>query len=367
MCVTLESLVRIGEKVREGLKYDNPPYNVTRLYDKYILEDDNDYYDWKELSLRYLCNNAPEAISSFIKYSIEFEKLYLPRYITNMISVLRACLKIPTEMQMRESYSHMVDDELRKLEELEMDYITLCNGGRDTCNFRETINAFHKWYSFASVLFDKIFYTNDDLCAKFSEVDTSGNGYNLYNEYKRINAVYCKLIARAKERKHVNFNPKGPIERYTMDSKIVNPIRIFISYAHADTKWLERLKTHLKVLKRYINIDYWEDTQIYTGSKWRDEISSAIERANVAILLVSTDFLASDFIANDELPPLLEKAELNGCRVMPLIVAPCAFGLSELSRYQAVNNPDTSLSDLGSNDAAVDRVFLDLMRDIMAI
>ena len=71
MCVTLESLVRIGEKVREGLKYDNPPYNVTRLYDKYILEDDNDYYDWKELSLRYLCNNAPEAISSFIKYSID--------------------------------------------------------------------------------------------------------------------------------------------------------------------------------------------------------------------------------------------------------------------------------------------------------
>ena len=56
------------------------------------------------------------------------------------------------------------------------------------------------------------------------------------------------------------------------------------------------------------------------GDKWREEITKAIDKANVAILLVSTAFLASDFISSDELPPILRKAQDEGTIVLPLIV-----------------------------------------------
>lgn len=364
--ITLESLIKAGEQIKDRLIYDTPPANVYRYYDRFILEDENSYYNWKERSLRYLRNNSKEDVAGFVQYATEFEKLYLPRYITNMISLLRACYEMPTEKQMRKSQMNIMDEDLHKMEILEAEYLAQCNGGRDTYNLRETIEAFHRWYSFASVLFDRVFYANDDLSALFNGVDTSGNGYTLHAEYTRINAVYCKLIARIKERRNLKFNTSiVACDNKSSITSRSNQVNIFISYAHADIKWLNRLKIHLKALGRLCNnVAYWEDTQINTGDKWRSEINDAIDRANVAILLVSADFLASDFIANNELPPLLKKAEMKGCRIMPLIVAPCTFELSDLSCYQAVNSPETSLTDLGTNEAAIERVYLDLIRSI---
>ena len=81
-------------------------------------------------------------------------------------------------------------------------------------------------------------------------------------------------------------------------------------------------------------------------------------------MLVSTAFLASDFITNDELPPILRKAEEEGTRVLPLIVSPCDFEDSELGEFQAINSPDRTLADLGDNEAAVERVYLELNKEI---
>ena len=83
--------------------------------------------------------------------------------------------------------------------------------------------------------------------------------------------------------------------------------------------------------------------------------------------MVSTDFLSSDFIATDELPPLLRKAEEEGTRILPLIVAPCAFTLSELSEFQAINDPEKTLADLGDNEAAIERTFLELVKSIQEL
>ena len=147
-----------------------------------------------------------------------------------------------------------------------------------------------------------------------------------------------------------------------------NKINIFISYSHADEKWLELLKKHLKVLAKYSdNVDYWEDTKLRGGDKWREEITKAIRRANVAILLVSTVFLASDFIASDELPPILRKAEVEGTRVLPLIVAPCAFELSEICEFQAINSQDRTLADLMGDEGAINRIYLELIKNIQGL
>ena len=79
------------------------------------------------------------------------------------------------------------------------------------------------------------------------------------------------------------------------------------------------------------------------------------------------DFLASDFIASDELPPILRKAEEDGTRILPLIVAPCEFEDSELGDFQAINSPDRTLADLGDDRAAINRVYLELNKEIKSL
>jgi CheY-like chemotaxis protein len=123
---------------------------------------------------------------------------------------------------------------------------------------------------------------------------------------------------------------------------------VFISYSHLDGRWLRKVQTNLEVLN-YLGIKFtpWEDTKIKSGTKWRAEIEKALAASQVAILLVSTDFMASKFIQEDELPPLLKSAEAGGTTILPLILKPCLFAKHpKLSAYQAVNDPARPLSRL---------------------
>lgn len=130
-----------------------------------------------------------------------------------------------------------------------------------------------------------------------------------------------------------------------------NQLKVFISYSHNDKKWLDRLKIHLKPLSREYNIDVWSDNKIKPGSKWKQEIATAVESCNVAVLLISADFLASDFIYTDELPPLLKAAENDGKLIISVIVSPCLLSLNpQLSEIQAINEPEKPLLSLLDND-----------------
>ena len=125
---------------------------------------------------------------------------------------------------------------------------------------------------------------------------------------------------------------------------------IFISYSHEDKNHLKRLHVHMKPLEKNGLVDIWDDTKIQTGQKWQEQIETALSRAAIAILIISADFLASDFIVENELPPILKKAELEGTRVVPIILKPCRFSREKhLSQFQALNSPDKpllSMSDI---------------------
>jgi hypothetical protein len=142
--------------------------------------------------------------------------------------------------------------------------------------------------------------------------------------------------------------------------------RVFVSYSHKDAEWLERLRVHLKPLEREGLIDLWDDTRISAGSLWRDQIDAALESARVAVLLISADFLASDFITDNELPPLLDAAERDGCTVLPLLVQPSLFDRTpELSRFQTVNPNATPLANLKTSER--EAVFVTLAKEIGAL
>lgn len=132
-----------------------------------------------------------------------------------------------------------------------------------------------------------------------------------------------------------------------MTSKPVRRTKIFISYSHRDKDWLARLQVHLKPLEREYELDIWDDTKIVPGSKWRDDIEQAVASAKVAVLLVSADFLASDFIGSDELPSLLSAAEKDGAIILPLILSPSRFVMTKgLNQFQSLNDPSTPLIGL---------------------
>src|SRR5919206_3866920 len=121
--------------------------------------------------------------------------------------------------------------------------------------------------------------------------------------------------------------------------------KVFISYSHADQDWLDRLQRHLKPLVREGRLDYWDDTHIRPGDDWQQEIRTALDTAQVAVLLISADFFASDFIDENELPPLLDAAKVKGVRILPVILSPSRFARNpSLARFQAVNTPDRPLS-----------------------
>ena len=75
-----------------------------------------------------------------------------------------------------------------------------------------------------------------------------------------------------------------------------NKPKIFISYSHKDEAWKDRLVSHLGVLAKQGTLEVWDDRRIAAGDDWQTEIEQAIETCHIAVLLISADFLASDFI-----------------------------------------------------------------------
>ena len=108
---------------------------------------------------------------------------------------------------------------------------------------------------------------------------------------------------------------------------------------------------HLKPLEKKGLIDVWQDTNIKTGDRWREIIDKALSEANIAILMISADFLASDFIIKNELTPILSKAEVKGTKIVPLIVSHCRFSREPtLNRFQAANQPSQPLSLMSEDE-----------------
>ncbi|NLF67843.1 MAG: toll/interleukin-1 receptor domain-containing protein [Candidatus Anammoximicrobium sp.] len=122
--------------------------------------------------------------------------------------------------------------------------------------------------------------------------------------------------------------------------------KIFISYSHRDKEWLDRLQTALKPLVRKQEIDVWADTRVRAGGKWREEIAQALKRARVAVLLVSQNFLASDFIANEEVTPILDAARSQGLTVLWIPVTASLYDETDIAEYQAAHDPARPLDSL---------------------
>jgi hypothetical protein len=114
---------------------------------------------------------------------------------------------------------------------------------------------------------------------------------------------------------------------------------IFIGYNPKDARHLDRLKTHLAFYKKSGTLNVWDYSKFAPGSQWRAEILRAIKKTRIAILLISADFLASPYLLEVQLLPLLAAAKTEGVIIIPVILSACAFQRTTLAQFQAINDP----------------------------
>lgn len=137
--------------------------------------------------------------------------------------------------------------------------------------------------------------------------------------------------------------------------------QVFICYSHKDKQWLDNLQTHLKPYVRN-GLTAWSDKQIAPGSKWLPEIETALNSAKVAVLLVTPNFLASDFIHEKELGPLLKKDEKGNVRIIWIPVRACSYKETPLKDYQAAGESDKPLANMKKADR--DKAFVKICEEI---
>lgn len=157
------------------------------------------------------------------------------------------------------------------------------------------------------------------------------------------------------------------VEKVKEEKKMEKKYSMFISYSHEDDKWLTKVLKNLKSLQRYYdNVDSWSDKKIMASDVWKDEIDKALGNATIAILLVSPDFMASDFITKEELQPILNKAVNEGTKILTLILRPTPLlEESGLLKYQAVNDPKKPFT--GMTEYEQETVLVNLVEAIKKI
>jgi hypothetical protein len=130
------------------------------------------------------------------------------------------------------------------------------------------------------------------------------------------------------------------------------PRKVFISYSHKDERYVRQLETILAPLQRNNQITIWSDRRLSSGQEWRREIERALEDADIILLLVSPDFLASDFIQVQQLPRALERHQSGSATVVPIILRPADWQSSSLRELEALPRNGRPVSQWQNLDQA---------------
>jgi hypothetical protein len=138
------------------------------------------------------------------------------------------------------------------------------------------------------------------------------------------------------------------------------PVKIFFSYSHRDESLRDELEKHFSLLKRSAIIETWHDRRIGAGQEFDKSISQYLESADIILLLISADFLASDYCYEREMRRALERHEAGEARVIPVILHACDWQHSPFGKLLAVPTDARPVSKWPDQNEA----FLDIVQAI---
>jgi TIR domain len=140
-------------------------------------------------------------------------------------------------------------------------------------------------------------------------------------------------------------------------------MEVFFSYAHKDEALRDELAKHLKLLERQGVITAWHDRNITAGEEWKETINNHLESANIILLLISADFLASDYCYDIELKRALERQASKEARVIPIILRPVNWQRSLFGKLEALPKGGKAITSWHNEDEA----FTDVVRELCRV
>src|ERR1700730_3359835 len=143
------------------------------------------------------------------------------------------------------------------------------------------------------------------------------------------------------------------------------PIKIFCCYARKDKSLLDELKAHLRPLEREGLIEVWYDGDINAGAEWETEIKEHLNAAQIVLLLVSPDFMNSDYCYSIEMKQALERRARGEAEVIPVILRPVYWHGEPLGKLQALPKDGKPVTDPDWYN--LDRAFYDVALGIRKV
>ncbi len=142
-------------------------------------------------------------------------------------------------------------------------------------------------------------------------------------------------------------------------------VRIAVSYAKKDLGLLDELKKHLSPLKWSGYVDTWDDRDILAGMEWSTEVDTRLKTAHIILLLVSPDFIASDYCYSIEVTQALARHEKGDAYVLPIILRPIEWKETPFGKMRSL--PSDGNPIVGSSWQYTDEAFADVARGIQKV
>jgi internalin A len=163
--------------------------------------------------------------------------------------------------------------------------------------------------------------------------------------HPKISVSYQDLLVLERDEvEQLPFVINGQIQKFSVKNllngvdfqRTQKPLKLFYIYSHKDEALRDQLATRLKLLERQGFIDSWHDRQITAGDEWREKLDKNLDQADIILLLISSDFLASDYCYEIEMKRALEKHNNSESIVIPIILRDCSWQQSPFGKLQAL-------------------------------
>jgi hypothetical protein len=128
--------------------------------------------------------------------------------------------------------------------------------------------------------------------------------------------------------------------------------KIFFCYANNDEHLRKNLEKHLTLLKRKGYITSWHDRNITAGATWANEIDTHLTTADIILLLVSPDFMASDYCFDIEMKRAMERHKAGEAKVIPIILRPVAWEETPIGKLQVLPTKAKAITKWSNRDEA---------------